>query len=41
VRGYVASLPFFLGLIVGDVVNAVAWVFLGYLTGTGYNVMPP
>jgi hypothetical protein len=40
-RGYVASLPFFLGLIVGDVVNAVAWVFLGYLTGSGYNVMPP
>jgi hypothetical protein len=40
-RGFTASLPFFLGLIVGDVVNAVVWVMLGYLTGTGYSVMPP
>nr|CAA9293024.1 hypothetical protein AVDCRST_MAG63-4512 [uncultured Armatimonadetes bacterium] len=39
-RGYNAALPFFLGLIVGDVLNAVAWIVLGYLTGTGYRILP-
>jgi hypothetical protein len=39
-RGYTLALPFFLGLIVGDVMNAMVWVVLGYLTGTGYNIMP-
>ena len=39
-RGYLALLPFFLGLIVGDVINAVVWILLGYATGTGYHVMP-
>jgi hypothetical protein len=39
-RGYANALPFFLGLIVGDSVNAVLWMALGYLTGTGYNIMP-
>jgi hypothetical protein len=40
-RGYRLFLPIFLGLIVGDVVNATAWVVLGILTETGYNIMPP
>ena len=39
-RGYNALLPFFLGLIVGDVMNAVVWIVLGYLTGTGYRLLP-
>jgi hypothetical protein len=39
-RGYQSLLPFFLGLMLGDVVNAVAWIALGYLTGTGYQIMP-
>jgi hypothetical protein len=39
-KGYTALLPFFLGLIVGDVLNAVVWIILGYYTGTGYPVMP-
>ena len=39
-KGYATALPFFLGLVVGDVLNAVAWVVLGYLTNTGYNIMP-
>lgn len=39
-KGYTAFLPFFLGLIVGDVLNAVIWIILGYFTQTGYNIMP-
>ncbi len=39
-KGYTAALPFFLGLIVGDVLNAVVWIILGYLTGVGYPIMP-
>ncbi len=39
-RGYTALLPFFLGLIVGDVLNAVVWIVLGNLTQTGYNILP-
>ena len=39
-KGYTRSLPFFLGLIVGDGLNAVVWIILGNLTGTGYNIMP-
>jgi hypothetical protein len=39
-RGFLALLPFFLGLIVGDVLNGALWIALGYLTGTGYQVMP-
>lgn len=39
-RGYTALLPFFLGLIVGDVLNGVVWIALGYLTGIGYRILP-
>lgn len=39
-RGYARLLPFFLGLIVGDAVNAVIWIALGYATGTGYRILP-
>jgi hypothetical protein len=39
-HGYRAALPFFLGLMVGDVLNAALWILLGNLTGTGYNIMP-
>jgi hypothetical protein len=39
-NGYKRFLPFFLGLIVGDVVNAVIWIALGYITDTGYITMP-
>jgi hypothetical protein len=39
-KGFQTMLPFFLGLIVGDVLNAVAWIVLGHITGTGYNVLP-
>ncbi len=39
-RGYLAGLPLFLGLILGDVVNAVVWIILGYLTRVGYQIMP-
>ena len=38
--GYTTFLPFFLGLIVGDVLNAMIWIILGNLTQTGYNIMP-
>jgi hypothetical protein len=40
IKGYRAALPFFLGLILGDALNGVVWIILGYLTGTGYNLMP-
>lgn len=39
-RLYTTFLPFFLGLIVGDVLNAVVWIALGYATGTGYRILP-
>jgi hypothetical protein len=37
---YRAALPFFLGLILGDVLNAVVWIVLGALTGVGYAILP-
>lgn len=37
---YQNALPFFLGLILGDVVNAVVWIALGYATQVGYQIMP-
>lgn len=40
-KGYVALLPFFLGLIIGDVLNAVVWVIVGGVTGIGYRLTPP
>jgi hypothetical protein len=39
-KGYLQFLPFFLGLILGDTVNAVIWVILGNLTSVGYMIMP-
>ncbi|MES2464557.1 MAG: DUF6785 family protein [Armatimonadota bacterium] len=39
-KGFQAALPFFLGLILGDALNAVIWIALGYATGVGYQVMP-
>ncbi|MBC8103600.1 MAG: hypothetical protein H7Z41_13570, partial [Cytophagales bacterium] len=39
-KGFQAALPFFLGLILGDVLNAVLWIALGYATGVGYQVTP-
>jgi hypothetical protein len=38
--GYRMMLPFFLGLILGDALNAMVWVIIGCLTGTGYQIMP-
>jgi len=39
-KAYALFLPFFLGLILGDALNAVLWIFLGHLTGTGYRILP-
>ena len=39
-RGYRLALPFFLGLILGDCINALAWVVVGLVTGKGYQLMP-
>lgn len=39
-KGFQTALPFFLGLILGDVLNAVLWIALGYVTGVGYQVTP-
>ena len=39
-RAYRAALPFFLGLILGDCLNALAWVAVGLATGKGYQLMP-
>lgn len=37
---YRATLPFFLGLILGDALSAVFWTLLGVLTGVAYQVLP-
>ena len=39
-KGYQGALPFFLGLVLGDVINAVIWIILGYVTKVGYQLMP-
>ena len=39
-KGYLGLMPFFLGLILGDVLNAVIWIIIGNLTNVGYSVMP-
>ncbi len=39
-KGYLAAMPFFLGLILGDVINAMIWILIGNLTNVGYSVMP-
>jgi hypothetical protein len=46
-NGYRAALPFFLGLMLGDVLNAILWIVMGLLTGVGVqpaaavNTPPP
>lgn len=37
---YRTALPLFLGLIIGDALNAALWIALGYLTGVGFNILP-
>lgn len=37
---FLRLLPFFLGLIVGDVISAVLWIGLGHATGIGYRILP-
>jgi len=39
-RGFRALQPFFLALVLGDVINAVFWIILGYATKVGYQIMP-
>ncbi|MBC8101919.1 MAG: hypothetical protein H7Z41_04945 [Cytophagales bacterium] len=39
-RGYRSALPFFIGLMLGDVMNAIVWTVIGSLTGVGYNLLP-
>jgi hypothetical protein len=39
-KGYLGFMPLFLGLILGDAVNAVIWIILGYATQVGYQIMP-
>ncbi len=39
-KGFQGALPFFLGLVLGDAINSVVWILLGYATNVGYRVMP-
>jgi hypothetical protein len=39
-EGFQGALPFFLGLVLGDAINSVVWILLGYATNVGYRVMP-
>ena len=39
-RAYRLGLPFFIGLILGDVLNAIVWTVVGSITGVGYNLLP-
>jgi len=39
-RLYRLLLPFFLGLILGDCLNAIAWAAIGLATGSGYLLLP-
>jgi hypothetical protein len=39
-RLYARLLPFFLGLILGDALNAALWIVLGVVLGTGYRILP-
>ena len=39
-RLYRTLLPFFLGLILGDCLNALAWTAIGLATGSGYLLLP-
>ncbi len=39
-RGYRRMLPFFLGLILGDCINAIIWTVVGLVTHVGYSLLP-
>ncbi|MDX1931911.1 MAG: DUF6785 family protein [Capsulimonadales bacterium] len=39
-KGYLGGMPFFLGLVLGDVLNGILWIALGYATKVGYAVLP-
>ena len=39
-KGYLNALPFALGLVLGDCVNSVVWIALGYATQVGYQILP-
>jgi hypothetical protein len=39
-RGYRNFLPFFIGLILGDCLNAMVWTGIGLITHTGYRLLP-
>jgi hypothetical protein len=37
-RGYVQFRPLFMGIILGDILGAVLWIIVGWLTGVGIMV---
>jgi len=39
-KGYTRLQPLFLGLVLGDCLNAAAWILIGFKTGVGYSVLP-
>jgi len=39
-QGYRRLLPFFLGLILGDCLNAIIWTIVGLATHVGYRLLP-
>ncbi len=39
-KGYRAALPFFMGLVLGDCLNALSWVVVGLATGKAYRLLP-
>ena len=39
-RLYQALLPFFMGLVLGDCMNAILWAIIGFVTHTGYSLLP-
>jgi hypothetical protein len=40
IKLYRTALPFFMGLILGDCLNAVIWTIVGLITKTGYRLLP-
>lgn len=40
IKGYQRFMPFFLGLILGDCMNAVLWTIIGLISHTGYRLLP-
>jgi hypothetical protein len=39
-QGYRRLMPFFLGLILGDCMNAIVWTIVGLFTHVGYSLLP-